>query len=67
LQGVDATDANAGSTAPVFQDTKTKNHSNRFDGDLLAIKVKPGTEKYPFDQVQMKFIDDDAGVYLVSV
>lgn len=57
----------APSEAPVFEINKTGEYDGKFDGDLLAISLKPASEKYPYDQVQMRFIDEENKLYAVSV
>ena len=52
---------------PIFEVGKTGEYDGKFDGDLLAIALKPATEKYPFDQVSMRFIDDTNWLFSISV
>ena len=67
LKGTDGKKGQPPTDLPVFEDSRTGESNGKFDGDLLSIKLKEATEKYPYPQVQMKFIDEELETFIVSV
>lgn len=67
LSWTEGKNGNAPTDQPIFEIGKTGEYDGKFDGDLLAISLKPATEKYPFDQVSMRFIDDEFKLYSIAI